>query len=236
MKILFFPSDLGGGFGHMSRCLGLARSARERHHVCAFGLNDLKFASKVGTEFKVFIPRAKYFPKKIRRLLKFFLHTQEAGRTNVFTELSGLSYQVIRDGFQDPKTVEKTVARYQGDMAAFSPDVVVSDTNLLAGMAARAAGIPVVQLVRYASYPKTAGFRWWQDRPSDMHAPQIQPLFNPLLEKLGLGPVQNAVELLMGTIISFRVFLKSSRSKTATTLSMSDMCRQDLKRNCLRNG
>jgi spore coat polysaccharide biosynthesis predicted glycosyltransferase SpsG len=39
MKLLFLPNYLGGGFGHIGRCLALAEKARERNFQCAFFLN-----------------------------------------------------------------------------------------------------------------------------------------------------------------------------------------------------
>ena len=98
MKILMFPSDRGGGFGHISRCLVVAQEARSRGHACAIVLSDRKYERFVGDRFPLFF--AKGPGSRETKLLGF---VKKVLRRNfeprpLYVGISGLDYQVVGDG------------------------------------------------------------------------------------------------------------------------------------------
>jgi len=71
MKILFFPSDIGGGFGHISRCLALAHEATYKGHESSFVIHEKKYEKKISNDFNVSVVK-----KQIRLLSLLFLVKQ----------------------------------------------------------------------------------------------------------------------------------------------------------------
>ncbi len=200
MRLLFFPSDLGGGFGHISRCLALAHEAACRGHTCAFVMNDTKYEQQLQKDFNVFISKKHPQYSSLLSFLKRKIGRLYAYPAPLFTEISGLDYQVIRDGFVNENIIKKKVAQYHKMVRTFKPDVLVGDTNLLVRMLSKKADVPVVQIVRYASHPKTAKLIWWQDEPAGMIPPDASALFNPLRMEMGFKPVTKAEDLLQGDL------------------------------------
>ncbi|MCP4372511.1 MAG: hypothetical protein GY797_31055 [Deltaproteobacteria bacterium] len=200
MRLLFFPSDLGGGFGHISRCLALAHEAAHRGHTCAFVMNDTKYEKQLKNNFRVFI--SKKYPRyfSLFSFLKSKIGRLHSHAAPLFTEISGLDYQVVRDGFVNANIVKKKVAQYLKIVKTFKPDVLIGDTNLLVWMLSKKADVPVVQIVRYASHPKTAKLLWWKDRPESIIPPDASTLFNPLLLSMDLQPIKKAEDLLQGDL------------------------------------
>ena len=52
----------------------------------------------------------------------------------------------------------------------------------------------------YASHPKTAKLIWWKNIPEGTTPPNSSEIFNPLLMKMGLKPINRAEELLQGDL------------------------------------
>jgi UDP:flavonoid glycosyltransferase YjiC (YdhE family) len=199
MRILCFPSDAGGGFGHISRCLCLAQEAKLRGHNCAFVINDKKYEEKIANDFSVFNSKESIVRKSVS-VLKNRIAGLNPPATPIFTEISSLDYQVVRDGLISARKIKRKINQYLKIVRTFKPDVLVGDTNLLVWILSKIAAIPVVQIVRYASHPKTANLIWWKNEPESMSPPNSSALFNPLLQKSAIEPIQKAEDLLKGDL------------------------------------
>jgi uncharacterized protein (TIGR00661 family) len=199
LRILFTPSDIGGGFGHISRCMALAQYARNtRKYDCAFIVHRKGYERNIPAGFKTyFLPISSGLYKKLR-YLEHILFRKPA--VPLFIMISNLNYQVIRDGFADRRIITKTVAQYKKVIQKFKPDVIIGDTNLIIGIAAGLLNIPLIQLVRAASYPKNPHTIWWEEVPDELKPPKIQSVFNPVLEQLGLSSINQAEDLLRGDL------------------------------------
>ncbi len=200
MRVLFFPSDIGGGFGHVSRCIALADQACQRGNSCAFVLNDKKFEKRVASRFPVDIV-APYAGLK-RRLLSpvFEKFRSRNGNKPLYLGISGLDFQLVRDGLVTAKAIEHTLRGYQRAVQRFRPDVLVGDINLLVRFLSHLVELPCVQIVRYAFHPDTAELIWWQDKPSGIQAPDTLSIVNPALAKLGLGAIEACNDMLRGDL------------------------------------
>jgi UDP:flavonoid glycosyltransferase YjiC (YdhE family) len=195
VRLLFFPSDIGGGFGHISRCLALAYEAVGRGHTCAFVLNTCKFEKQIKKHFLTFISPN---PSSIRAILNKTMSHFYNQKPPLFTEISGLAYQVIRDGFSNEDYVRNKISQYFNIVNIFRPDVLIGDLNLLACMLSKKADVPLIQIIRYAFHPKTANLVWWKNKPEGMISPDPIAIFNPLRLEMGLNPISKAEDLLRG--------------------------------------
>jgi UDP:flavonoid glycosyltransferase YjiC (YdhE family) len=200
MRILFFPSDMGGGFGHISRCLALAYEAKHRGHTCVFVINDRKYEKKIRDDFKVFISETYTQWFLLLTLMKDRLVRFKPPAAPLFIEVTGLDYQVMRDGLINRQKIKKKLEQYIKIVKTFEPDVLIGDTNLLVWILSKKTRIPSVQIVRYASHPKTAKLIWWKNIPEGTTPPNSSEIFNPLLMKMGLNPINRAEELLQGDL------------------------------------
>jgi UDP:flavonoid glycosyltransferase YjiC (YdhE family) len=200
MKLLFFPSDLGGGFGHISRCLALAQEAKHRGHNCAFVINDRKYEGNIRDDFRVFISKIHSRQSLLFALMRDRFVRYKSPVGPLFTEFTGLDYQVVRDGLVNEQLIKRRLAQYLAIVETFKPDVLIGDTNLLAWMLSKKSDIPVVQIVRYMSHPNTAKLIWWKNEPEGMIPPNSSALFNPLLMRMGLRPIKRAEDLLQGEL------------------------------------
>ena len=200
MRILFFPSDLGGGFGHVSRCIALADQARQRGHFCAFVLNDKKFAKRVTSKFPVNIVTPHVSFKK--RFLTHLFANRPSGNSNkpLYLGISGLDFQLVRDGLVTGKAIEHTLCGYRRSVQSFNPDLLVGDINLLVGPLSRMVKLPCVQVVRFAFHPDTAQLIWWEKEPSGIVAPDLLSIINPTFERMGLEPIDACSDLLRGDL------------------------------------
>ncbi len=197
MKILFLPSDLGGGFGHISRCLALADEAKNRGHNCTFILNDQKYKKRIGKSFNVFVCKINHHISFLQKL-KLKLFRKKLSDNPLFIEISSLDYQVLRDGFTDKKVIVELLNEYIKIAEHHRPDVLIGDTNLLVWMLSNKIKVPAVQIVRFASHPASAKLIWWKDVSHKMIQPDIAEVFNPVLNKIGLESIKRAEDLLKG--------------------------------------
>lgn len=181
----------------MSRCLAIAHQAQADGHECTFLFNTNKYIDRISDTFAVYQSRVS-LPKTfvISQLIKK-ARTRQRPRP-IYTEISSLAYQVPRDGLWNETIVRQKLADYQGIIETVRPDVIVSDTNLLAGMVARRLNIPILQIVRYNFHPASARVIWWQEVPPDLIPPRVDALFNPILSEWGQPTIQQAEELLFG--------------------------------------
>lgn len=198
--MLFFPSDRGGGFGHVSRCLALAQEAKRRGHSCAFVLSDTKYEAKISSWFPVFMVRPQVFwSARLFGMLAGVLRPKRRSRP-LYIGISGLDFQVIRDDLVSRQSIEYIMEGYRSAVKTFKPEILTGDTNFLVWMLSREVGIPVVQLVRYGSHPLTAKLIWWENIPRGILPPNSPTLFNPILKDSGLQLVEKAEDLFRGDL------------------------------------
>lgn len=191
MKALFLPSYLGGGFGHISRCLTLADALEKCGWQTAFALGGQH------TE------RVRSGSSAVRRVYALSHPRQRASgeaTAPAFTVLGDMNYQLVRDGLVSPAVIRACVAEQLGAVRDFRPDVLVGDVWPLAGVLAHLAGLPLAQIVRSAIHPAAPDLIWWQACPQGLVSPDPRPVFNPLLEAWGLPPIQRAEDLLVGDL------------------------------------
>lgn len=191
---------MGGGFGHISRCLALAYEAKHRGHNCVFVINDRKYEKKIRDDFKVFISETYTQWFLLLTLMKDRLVRFKSPAVPLFIEVTGLDYQVMRDGLINRQKIKKKLEQYIKIVKMFKPDVLIGDTNLLVWILSKKTGIPSVQIVRYASHPKTAKLIWWKNEPQGMIPPDSSKLFNPILVEMGMRPIKRAEDLLQGNL------------------------------------
>ncbi|MFQ6101259.1 MAG: glycosyltransferase [Anaerolineae bacterium] len=199
MRVLFFPSDKGGGFGHISRCLALAEELTRRGGEVAFVLRGPHAGRVAAAGWTVFRPPRLSLPAHLRQWLKAALDRFQPGPAYFF--FSDLNFQVVRDGFHTPKAMQQAVEWDLDVVNRFRPDVLVGDVWLLTSIVGRLAKLPVVQIVRSALHPACPQLVWWRSLPSQIRSPDVAPIFNPILEQWGLPPIKQANDLLDGDLL-----------------------------------
>jgi UDP:flavonoid glycosyltransferase YjiC (YdhE family) len=187
-RILFLPSYLGGGFGHISRCLILADELEERGWETGFALGGYHARRLKDEGRQVFILRRPYTPKA---------DSSEGPAYTVFTDFN---YQLVRDGFISSPVVKKCLAEQIKTVRRFQPDLLVSDSWPLASILAALEGLPLVQLVRTATHPSGPRLMWWQEPPNELRSPDPRPVFNPVLKEIGLPMIEKGEDLLHGDL------------------------------------
>ena len=184
MRVLFFPSYLGGGYGHIGRCQSLAEELANRGWEASFALGG-PHADRLQATGKVFrlqepaVPRSKPTPA-------------------AYTVISGMNYQLLRDGLHSPAAIRRALREQLGVVKRFRPDVLVADSWPLASVLKGMTGLPLVQITRASIYPVAPTLIWWQPVPAELVPPDPRPVFNPLLRAWGLPPIQRAEDLLSG--------------------------------------
>jgi UDP:flavonoid glycosyltransferase YjiC (YdhE family) len=199
MKLLFFPSDMGGGFGHISRCLALAEELAGQGWEVAFVLRGPHADRMAAAGWAVFRPPQSSLLTRFRRRLRAALGRPQPGLAYYF--FSDLNFQAVRDGFHTPQAVQRAVEWELGVVDRFRPDVLVGDAWLLTAIVGRLAGLPVVQIVRAAAYPACPQLVWWRALPPQVRSPDVAPVFNPALEQWGLPYIRRAEDLLDGDLL-----------------------------------
>lgn len=198
MRVLFFPSYIGGGFGHISRCLSLAQEMARRGWEIAFVVGGPHADLLSAGEWSVFRPSRPPLPARLWRRVRSALRGPQPSPAYLF--FSDLNYQVMRDGFHNPRAVEQRVEWELDVVRRFDPDVLIGDTWLLTSIVGRLADLPVVQMIRAGIHPFSPQLVWWRPLPPQILVPQIASIFNPALERWGLPPVAQASELLEGDL------------------------------------
>ena len=196
LKILFTPNDIGGGFGHVSRCLAIAEYCKTVGVSTAFLMHHKSATDKIHDDFTVFsVPVKSIFQK----YSEFIFNYLKPLPMPLFITVTDLSYQVIRDGFTSVNIVKKVINSYLDILNNYKPDIIINDTNLLIGIAAKILDIPLVQITRKAFYPGGSKLIWWEEK-QNLIAPEVTILFNELLDFYNLSPVKKAEELLTGEL------------------------------------
>lgn len=186
---LFLPSYLGGGFGHIGRCLSLAQVFNQECGRSIFAMNGphLRVVKEAG--FNVHILST---PQVVK------------GQTNgpAYIYVPGMEYQIVRDGFDNQARVKGALNEIENIINKTMPDILIGDGYPITWMAGKKTGIPVVQFVKSAVHPMGKRLVWWEEDPKDMIFPDIRPVFNPVLERLGLPHIlKDAEELLQGDLL-----------------------------------
>jgi UDP-N-acetylglucosamine--N-acetylmuramyl-(pentapeptide) pyrophosphoryl-undecaprenol N-acetylglucosamine transferase len=183
-KALFLPSYLGGGYGHISRCLALSEGMEQRAWTTAFALGGYHVKRVEDAGYRVYDLRRPFQPRPL------------SGDGPAYMVFSDLNYQVVRDGYHTPATVRGALSEQLRVVRDFQPDLLVSDSWLLGGILAYLEGIPVVQIVRSATHPAAPCLIWWQEQPEGLVSPDPKPVFNPILKKIGLPGIERSEDLL----------------------------------------
>jgi UDP:flavonoid glycosyltransferase YjiC (YdhE family) len=187
-RILFLPSYLGGGYGHISRCLVFGDELKKRGWATAFALGGFHASRLVEEGRRVFNLRRPYSPKP------------DSGEGPAFTVFTDFNYQLVRDGLVSGRAVQSCLAEQLKAVRRFQPDVLVSDSWSLAGILAALEGLPLVQIVRTATHPAAPKLMWWQDPPQGLITPDPRPVFNTILEGMGLPEIEKGEDLLQGDL------------------------------------
>jgi UDP:flavonoid glycosyltransferase YjiC (YdhE family) len=192
MRILFIPSDAGGGFGHVSRCLALSHAAQRRGHESLLLLSDSLHIKRLKKKYSV-IPLVSFsFP---------FFRRKEKGKMPLFIEVPGIEYQAIRDKLYTCSSIVRAIKKLDAIVKKNKPDIIVGDSHLLAWCVSRLNSIPIVQVVRFVNHPYAPSIIWWKDVPSDSIPQDVLHEFNRALEKLSLPSISRVAELLQGDTI-----------------------------------
>ena len=199
-KALFFPSFRGGGFGHIGRCLGLAQELKQRGWQTAFALDGQHAARVEATGQSVLRLRRPLSATIIKRLIKL-VRRHRSSPPPAFTLFSDMNFQIARDGFYSAQIVRQDVERELELVRRFKPDVLIGDTWPLTSIVGRRAGLPVVQIIKSVVHPACPRLIWWDEPPSGLTSPDIQPVFNPALAEWGIPPIQRAEDLLSGDLL-----------------------------------
>lgn len=198
-KALFFPSYRGGGFGHVGRCLALAKELARQGWEIAFMIGGSHADRVAAAGWATFCPPPPSLPTRFRKRLGAALGHFRPSLAYLF--FSDLNFQAVRDGFYTPQIVRQEVEWELDIVKRFHPDVLVGDAWLLTSIVGRLAGLPVVQIIRSATHPACPQLVWWRDVPSQVRSPDIALVFNPALERWGLLPIQRAEDLLDGDLL-----------------------------------
>ena len=195
MKILFFPSDINGKLSHITRCSALAQYLKSQSHECAFVIHTKSNINFINLNFKTFfVP----IENKIQKIGKSIFSKKT--KAPLFLTISNLNYQVIRDGLTNEKIIRKIIEQYRKIIDSFKPDLLICDTNLIAGIIAKIFKIPILQLVRAGFYPVKPQFIWWEPLPVNLSPPNIMSVFNPILDDFNISPIEQAEDLLNGDL------------------------------------
>jgi UDP:flavonoid glycosyltransferase YjiC (YdhE family) len=188
MRALFVPSYLGGGFGHIARCLALAEAWAQAGHYAEFALNGPHL-------------------QRVRQA-GFTAHALTAMRQPVpgshkpaFVFISGVAFQFVRDGFDSSRVVERAVREGIAVCRVSRPDVLIADHWLVARLVARACNLPLVQIVKSFSHPRGFPLIWWKSLPPELVEPDVRPIINPMLRRYKLAEIERAEELGLGDLM-----------------------------------
>lgn len=166
MNFLLLPNDIGGGGGHFFRLLALARLLRDAGHSVIFLIHQKKFAAILSRENIPYYRDRWVFPailwQKVRGLAPR-TNNRELEERAVFWEFPDLSYQWVRDGIWSYRELKRRLSILKKLIHGYSVQCVIGDGHILARIAGKEEGIPVIQLARMISFPETASMLWWKE-------------------------------------------------------------------------
>ncbi len=203
-RVLLIPSDHGGGKGHVSRTIYLAKKLQASGVQTALVLENKHYADGLNAGIETFLLNTKQ--EKILRwqFRKPHLPKVELSappeRPPVFLAFDGLAYQVPRDGYVSQKIVKRRFRQLEKIATRFKPDVLVGDTHFLTFLLGKKLSVPVVQITRQAGFPPDPRFFWWLRKKPQMVPPDALAPFAELLDSLSVTDVQQAEDLLQGDL------------------------------------
>ncbi len=186
---LFFPSYLGSGFGHVSRCLALAGKLKARGWHTPFALAGVHAQKVYQAGYPVYEPKRPFRPKA------------ESRPGPAYTVFSDMNFQLVRDRFHSPRIVRASVRESLRLVNRLKPHLLIGDTWPLTSIVGRLAGLPVVQIIKSVVHPAAPRLIWWQDVPEGLISPDPGPVFNPALRRWKLPPITRAEDLLTGDLL-----------------------------------
>ncbi len=186
--LLFFPNYLGGGFGHIGRCLALAETWQKFGGRAVFALGGPHASRVAEAGFEVHPLHApRYTPRHNTGL--------------AYVHVTDVAYQVARDGFDHPRVVREALKAALDIIERVQPDALVGDGYILTRLIGMAAGLPVVQITKSVAHPHAREQLWTEPAAADVRPPDVLPIFRPVLKSLGAPPLQRAIELLDGDLL-----------------------------------
>ena len=201
-RVLFIPSDHGGGMGHVSRCLFFARRLSEQQVPTAIVLEQQHYQQLQTEPIQKFLLNTRGERWLTYHIIPPFRDGLRLARVifrrPVFVEFSGLAFQVPRDGYLNTAITERRFRQLVAIAESFKPTVLVGDAHFLTRLLGKYLDVPVVQITRQAGFPPRPQFVWWKDVPSGIQPPDALAPFQSLLDRVGLGNVQRAEDLLRG--------------------------------------
>jgi UDP-N-acetylglucosamine:LPS N-acetylglucosamine transferase len=201
-KILFIPSDHGGGRGHVSRCLYLAKQLRSSGFQNAIVLEKKHFAEGQGAGLETFLFETKW--ERLKRYQRKKPHKPMLRLKNtppgapVFTAFSGLSYQVPRDGYISEKIAAYRMKQFDKIVQMYKPDLLIGDTHFLTFLIGKKHQVPVLQITRQAGFPPKPEFFWWSKQMGAFLEPNATGPFQELCAGLEVSDIERAEDLLRG--------------------------------------
>jgi len=200
-KVLFLPNDLGGGLGHLRRCLEIAEELHKVGWKIGVITHRKKNISYIPHHFNNFYTSV-FVDGMITRIRSKWcpihpIPRQEIKSDPLFWELNDLNYQVLRDGYFIPDIVKRRFRKLKLIIEKWKPDVLIGDAHILTYFLGRHFQIPVVQIIRSFAFPEHPRIIWWKPPPS-LLSPNITPIFEPFIEQLGLPHLFSVAEMLVG--------------------------------------
>ena len=201
-RILFLPSDHGGGLGHVSRCVYLAHRFQDMGHDCAMVLENKHYHKYFGDALHCILldTRSERF-SKLQFKYPFYPRVKlnsKLEKPPVFNEISSLGYQVVRDEYLSSKIVIQRFKKIKKAIDAFKPTVLIGDTHFLTRLLGAEYDIPVIQNTRYAGFPNYPDFLWWKPTNSEQVEPNSLEPFQELQSIIKSGMVSETSDLLRG--------------------------------------
>jgi len=187
-KVLFFPNYLGGGFGHIGRCVALADELRRRGGTAIFAMNGPHVRSITSAGFEV-------------KILKKPAMERSGSGGPAYLYIPNMNYQIVRDGFDSAGSVKESLTEAVSIAQTIKPDVIVGDGHPITNLLGKKMGLPIVQIVKSAVHPNPEKLAWWEKEPAGIIQPDPGPVFNPVLNKIGMRGVSRAEELLDGDLL-----------------------------------
>ncbi|MCD6375009.1 MAG: hypothetical protein J7L94_05740 [Caldisericaceae bacterium] len=203
-RILLLPSDHGGGRGHVSRCIYLAKKLRAAGAQVALVLENKHYQEGIEAGINTFLldtRKEKFFKFQFKKpFWPRIKMIDPPEKMPVFLMFSGLAYQVPRDQYLSRSIVNRRFKKLNKIVEQFKPDLLIGDTHFLTYLLGKKFSLPVVQITRLAGFPPDPQFFWWMEQPPKMVEPHAVEPFEHLLEKLAISDVQKAEDLLRGDL------------------------------------
>ncbi len=203
-RVLLIPSDHGGGKGHVSRCLFLAKKLQASGCTSAIVLESKHYQDGIEAGINTYLLKTKnekflkvQFKKPHLPGIKMI---EPVEKPPIFLAFNGLAYQVPRDEYFSKRIVNLRFKKLLKIAEQFKPDVLIGDTHFLTRLLGKKLSLPVIQITRLAGFPPAPDFFWWLPEKPRMVEPNAVGPFEHLLEKLGLSDVQRAEDLLKGDL------------------------------------